>query len=139
MRDVPRLLAANMSLPGRIHPGIRRHRKKDGTVIDVDIYAHEVVLEGRPLRLAILRDVTEQKRLEDPIPAGSEDGGHRNSDKRIAHDFNNLLTPILGFSAILAKREQDLESQQAIAEVRQRRQSVRRRWSASSSPSAGSR
>ncbi len=44
--DVPSLLAANMSLPGLVHPGLKRHRKKDGSIIDIDIYSHEVVLGG---------------------------------------------------------------------------------------------
>jgi two-component system, cell cycle sensor histidine kinase and response regulator CckA len=116
--DVPKLLAADMGLPGRSHSGLRRHRKKDGTVIDVDIYSHEVVLGGRSLRLAILRDVSEQKRLEDQSRQAQRMEAVGNLASGIAHDFNNLLTPILGFSDILAKQIADPESRRAIVEVR---------------------
>ena len=41
-----------------------RHRKKDGTVIDVEISSDVVVLAGRPARLVLATDVTERSRSE---------------------------------------------------------------------------
>ena len=44
------------------HAGLWKHRKKDGTIIDVDIYTHEVILGRQRLRIAVLYDMTDLKR-----------------------------------------------------------------------------
>ncbi len=40
------------------------HRRKDGTIIDVEILADSIEFAGRPARLILSRDVTERRRLE---------------------------------------------------------------------------
>ncbi|MFM6924167.1 MAG: PAS domain-containing protein, partial [Ferruginibacter sp.] len=47
--------------------GIWRHRKKDGTVILVEIIGHEILFEGMHARLILAKDVTEQKQAEQKI------------------------------------------------------------------------
>jgi PAS domain S-box-containing protein len=42
-----------------------RHRKKDGTLIDVEITAHDIQFGSRPARLILANDVTERKRAEE--------------------------------------------------------------------------
>eukprot|EP00380_Ascogregarina_taiwanensis_P006537 284818817_3 len=42
----------------------RRHRKKDGTVIDVEASSDSVTLNGRPARLVLAHDITERMRAE---------------------------------------------------------------------------
>src|SRR5438105_1981833 len=44
--------------------GVWRHRKKDGSVVDVDIRRTKIDLEGQPAYLAVLIDVTNQRRSE---------------------------------------------------------------------------
>ncbi|MBV8761281.1 MAG: response regulator [Deltaproteobacteria bacterium] len=39
-----------------------RHRKKDGSLIAVEVTANDIVIDGRPLRLALINDVTERER-----------------------------------------------------------------------------
>ena len=41
-----------------------RHRKKDGTLIDVDVTSNPILYEGRAARLVAARDITETKRYE---------------------------------------------------------------------------
>ena len=63
--EVPKLLTAlERTRPGNHHAGLWKHRKKDGTVIDADVYIHEVTLDGSRLRLAVVLDVTETLRAE---------------------------------------------------------------------------
>jgi PAS domain S-box-containing protein len=62
--DVPALLE-NVALRA---PGLERsywrHRRKDGTLIDVEIVSHPLVWEGREAKLVIAHDITEQRRAE---------------------------------------------------------------------------
>lgn len=44
--------------------GVWRHQKKDGTPMDMSISGYTFELEGRRVRLAVLRDVTEQTAAE---------------------------------------------------------------------------
>ena len=45
--------------------GVWKHRKKDGTTIDVEITSHSVEFSDRSARLVLANDVTERKRMED--------------------------------------------------------------------------
>src|SRR5438309_4044738 len=44
-----------------------RHRRKDGTLIDVDIESQPITFAGRPARLVLARDVTARRQLEDQL------------------------------------------------------------------------
>ncbi|SMP77175.1 PAS domain-containing sensor histidine kinase [Noviherbaspirillum suwonense] len=64
--DEAELLAEHYKAPrlGRHHAGVWRHKKKDGTVFDVDIFYHGATIEGRPQSLTLALDVTERRRAE---------------------------------------------------------------------------
>ena len=44
--------------------GVWRHRKKDGTLIDVEVRWSPVSFKGRPAALTMANDITERKRIE---------------------------------------------------------------------------
>ena len=48
----------------QLFAGEWRHRHKDGKVVDVEVYAHNIEFNVRPARLALLIDITDRKRLE---------------------------------------------------------------------------
>ncbi|GAC1516091.1 MAG: hypothetical protein NVS1B4_09350 [Gemmatimonadaceae bacterium] len=52
--------------------GLRRHRRKDGTLIDVDITTHSLLFTGRRARLVLATDVTEQKRAQTALLESEE-------------------------------------------------------------------
>ena len=47
--------------------GIVRHYKKDGSVIYVQIIAHDIIFEGRHVRLSMSNDVTERMQAEESL------------------------------------------------------------------------
>ena len=52
--------------PGKEKPYIfdRQHRRKDGSVIDIEIISQVIMYRGRPARLGLGTDVTEQRRVK---------------------------------------------------------------------------
>jgi PAS domain S-box-containing protein len=49
-----------------------RHRKKNGTLIDVEISAHDIAFDNRPAQLVLVTDVTERKRSEAALRESQE-------------------------------------------------------------------
>jgi len=52
--------------------GVWHHRRKDGSIFDVSITSYTFDLDGRPARLAIVQDVTEQRAVEGALRASEE-------------------------------------------------------------------
>ncbi len=61
-----------------------RHRKKDGTLIDVAIHSDEIQFDGRAARLVLAEDVSERRRTEQAL---------RESDARASTFFRVSLVP----------------------------------------------
>jgi PAS domain S-box-containing protein len=49
---------------GRVAGGPFRHRRRDGALLEVEVHVQDVRVDGRPLRLAVLHDVTARRRAE---------------------------------------------------------------------------
>jgi two-component system, cell cycle sensor histidine kinase and response regulator CckA len=86
-----------------------RHRKKDGSIIAVEVSAHDLVFEGKAARIVLANDVTKRLRAEESLRKTEEQ--LRRAQKMeaignlaggVAHDFNNLLSVILSYSGMLA-------------------------------------
>ncbi|MEP6850817.1 MAG: PAS domain S-box protein [Acidobacteriota bacterium] len=65
--DVPALLDDIKRRPKGILRSVWRHRKKDGSPIDVEINSHQLMFNGREARLVLAADVTEKLRIEAQI------------------------------------------------------------------------
>jgi two-component system, cell cycle sensor histidine kinase and response regulator CckA len=90
--------------PGSAAPArLQRHRKRDGTLIDVEVWASPINFEGRHARLVLANDVSDRLQLQARFlhaqkmeTVGQLAGG-------IAHDFNNLLGVIVGYGEMLSR------------------------------------
>ena len=105
--DVPALLADVKSRggPGSPRTGTWRHRRKDGSIIDVEITAGRITFEGRRAALVLAHDVSERKRLERRLADAEKMEAIGRLAGGVAHDFNNLLTVIAGYAEILHERD----------------------------------
>lgn len=72
--DIPQLLhkIAHLNPASELSPSNWRHRKKDGTIIDVAITAHTLDFSGRHAALVLATDVTERKQAEHALRESEE-------------------------------------------------------------------
>lgn len=54
-------------LHGHAYAGEWHHLRKDGTLINIVAYSHDIDMEGREARIAVIHDITERKRAEDAL------------------------------------------------------------------------
>lgn len=80
---------------------VRKHAKKDGTPIEVEITAHPLLMDDRQIMLAIGTDVSERRRLEERVQQSQKMEAIGSLAGGVAHDFNNILSVILGYSEVL--------------------------------------
>jgi two-component system cell cycle sensor histidine kinase/response regulator CckA len=94
------------------------HRKKDGTLITVEISSMAVTVAGRPARLVLANDVSERYRLEQQLRQAQKMEAVGQLAGGIAHDFNNLLTVVTGYSEMaLAELAPDHPIAESIREI----------------------
>jgi len=74
---------------------------KDGREIPVEIHTHLFELQGKPVVLAVVRDITERKNLEAQLLQARKMEAIGTLAGGVAHDFNNRLSVILGFGKLV--------------------------------------
>ncbi len=110
----PEELATNLATTladGELHISDSQYRRKDGTLIDVDVVASLVAYGGRQAILVLARDVSERKALMRQLVQSQKMDSLGAMAGAVAHDFNNLLTTILGFAGLL-KRSPNMDAEE---------------------------
>jgi PAS domain S-box-containing protein len=101
------------------HAGIWRHRRKDGSLIDVEITSHTLDFDGRPAEVVLAHDVTVRLQAEAEIRRLNATLEQRVRDRTaeletanqelesfsfsVSHDLRSPLRSIDGFAQILAE------------------------------------
>jgi PAS domain S-box-containing protein len=107
--------------------GERKYRRKDGSLVDVEVNASLVTYGGKKVLCVVSRDISERKQAEDALELSRQ--RLRQSQKLdslgrlaggVAHDFNNLMAGILGCSELLLQRtEEENPLRKQIVEIKE--------------------
>ncbi len=81
-----------------------RDRTKSGETRDVLVSVNQFMLDGTPMHLAVIKDVSEHKRMQEELEKGQRLESLGVLAGGIAHDFNNLLTGIRGNLSLIRMR-----------------------------------
>ncbi|WP_305042920.1 sensor histidine kinase [Geoalkalibacter sp.] len=117
--------------------GTWKHRKKDGSLIDVDISSHRLEFNGHPAELVLAHDVTERLRAETQIRQWNETLERRVRERTaqleaanreleafsysVSHDLKAPLRGVEGYIHLLSEGYQnqlDEEGRQLLSNVR---------------------
>jgi len=78
-----------------------RDVRRDGTVIDVEVYSSRISIGGEDAILATIHDISDRKRLEEQTRKMRKMEAMATLTGGIAHHFNNALTSITAHTGLL--------------------------------------
>lgn len=84
-----------------------RHRRKDGSVFSADVWSRDTVVDGRPVRIATIHEVTERLQLQQELQHAQKMEVVGRLAGGVAHDLNNALAAIIATSHFLLAQLRD--------------------------------
>jgi len=98
--DIGRIIDQQFAKQGRSQFETR-HRRKDGTVFDVEVSGFPLELESRPVLFNSSRDITERKKMEEELKRSNAELDQ--FAYAVSHDMRQPLRMITSYLALLEK------------------------------------
>jgi PAS domain S-box-containing protein len=127
LESLPDFFASLEIPPGAAHVGFRpaqsrRHRYKDGTVVDVEVTSNDAVLDGRACIIASVQDVTARTLAAMDLAMARDEAVEASNMKsaflaNVSHEIRTPMNGVLGMTELLLDTTLDEEQRLLAAQV----------------------
>jgi PAS domain S-box-containing protein len=100
----------------------RRHRNKDGSIVDVEVTSDDVVLRGRRCRVCLAIDVTERNRVSAELALARDEAVEASNMKsaflaNMSHEIRTPMNGVIGMTEVLLDMELTQEQRECAEQI----------------------
>jgi two-component system, cell cycle sensor histidine kinase and response regulator CckA len=97
--------------------GLWQHRRKDGSLVEVEVTALDLHYGSAPARLMLASDITQRRQRERELCEAQKQEVVSRLAGGVAHHFNNTLSIISGYASLLLHRSQDEKAAEPLKQI----------------------